>query len=374
MTALWYPEQPAEGEEPLPAPVQVVTHPVVTTTPRLLPGELGPEASYGSLWHFRGTLTNRRTAEKLSPATKDVSWLLDNGGLVMGLDPTTVLRGTGLSELNAIAQSFTFSWSINPGVLDADVVAWQTLNEKNEPLVQFVMGARNRPFLRLYSAPGIFQEVGGQFSLPEDRISQVNLSFIPLEKDWQVSWSLNGITKQTGKFVESKGLPKSLGGVAQEWRGPMVWDEFGVYLRNAEGVPSLDAGVFQRAMKNLHGTELLFAESFDGLAPPPGWELPGPPFLSLPLPAQDVVLSPPVSLEAGTYVVQMANAETLWDSLAFSALDSEGNPVGKTVKSATDQTTVEWTSHEPVLVRFEWKNIGTEVVSLDELAIFRKME
>ena len=375
MAAEWYPEKPEAGAAPLPAPVRVITHPVVTTTPRVLPGELAPEASYGSLWHFRGTVTNRHNGEKLRVAAGDPAWSLENGNLVLGLTKGASLTGPGLTELTSTPQPFTLNWSLRPDAEATEFAPWQTLDPEGNPLLQFVMLDGNRPAVRLYSAKGVFQELGGKFSLSTDKFSTLSVSFLPSKKDWQVFWTLDGTMRQSGQFLDSLGLPSSFGGVEQSWTGPMRWDEFGVFLKTSDGIPSVDTEIFLRAMKARYGSELVLAEGFDSKSVPNGWEMPAAPVnLALPLQPGEVVRSPSVNLIPGTYQMELAGGESLRLALGLSAVDSEGLVLWKATKNDKGVLVWEWTTKVPVQVRFEWKNTGIEVLSLDELAIFRKMD
>ncbi len=271
MEASWYPEVPSTDPlDSAPPPVVVVSLPVVTSTPRPISGELVPEESYSALWHFRGTLNDRTGKSSLADSGKtSTSWALLNGMVAAWLSVDSRLSGKGLEFLKDGLRPFTLNLAFKPSETAQETILWQTLDSNGETLLELALKAGGKPTFRAYSAPKVYQELEAGVMLTPD-FTTLSLSAFPSDKDWSLVWYQNGTRTASGKLTQVKGLPTGPGGSSQRWAGPVWWDEAGFYTKTPKGVASTDPDVFERALEQKFGTDLVLAQGFDGMATPAG--------------------------------------------------------------------------------------------------------
>jgi len=376
MTAEWYPEAPSR--DPLdgaPAAVSVVSRPVVTATPKPLSGELVPEASYSSLWHFRGTLVDRISGERLSSTGKtEPSWVLNNGSLAAWVSAETILSGHQPEFLAKGLVPFTINMNLRPGETNRNSLLWQTLDSNAAPVLQLSLKAGKRLVFRVYSGLA-FQESDSGIDLPNE-FSSASLSVFLSKKDWNLVWYRDGSFVRSERLLASRGLPERLEGRNVALGGEVWWEELGIYTKAPSGIASTDPEVFARAQETRYGSDLVLAQGFDGIELPAGWAVPA---LNSELAAQlhpgQSVASPLTTIPGGKLRFPFRSSDSSPGSLTIQVLDSESKVVWKGVNDGKTQEIL-WDRKEPRVssARIEWKNTGASDISLDELTIIRKIE
>lgn len=267
------------------APFRLTTRQMVTSLDSGEPGDLGPSDSYLSLFHFRGNVRDTGVQEEGPAATRILGSpgpRLVNGffGYEFGAGEGVVRERFGL-PVTADRRLAPFSLTLR---------SWPLKNlEAEAPLVQFrhhgtgfILGlsatAGGGAVLQVRSGQaGVRSEVPRVF-VPR-QAGTLTLSVLPEADGLTVTWYKGGEPVQSQHLALS--LPEGLDedGDFQLAGGPdplpLLWDELGVYYRDTDHRPGTDPRVLARALQDRHGSELEWADGFDGLNLESGWEAAG---------------------------------------------------------------------------------------------------
>ena len=239
----------------------------VTNAERAGRNELGPKDSYFALYHFEGNL-------------KDSAAHLPSVDLTPLGDPTLSVNGSVFGyQLNG-SSGFKASSFLLPlgadGLLAPASITMRVRLDKDQP---------NRQFFRAETADGSFSldiETDGQGRLtatvngtaeargvvvPTGDVSTITLSLVPVNGSLELLWFVNGnlALSDTLPIDPKVGSPEGTSVIGGSKGFTGLIDEFGVYYQDSQKRASTDPEVYRRAMGEEYGSNLVFAEGFDGI-------------------------------------------------------------------------------------------------------------
>jgi hypothetical protein len=240
--------------------------------------ELGPAASYLSLFHLQADLVDAAAAARdLERAAVPIGSLHvmpvgDGFGYRFGEGSGFRVPWPVLPVEDGDLAPFTLSVGIRPEQMtgaDRIVAATAgtcsfTLGLGTDASPELAIEVPDSPRLAIPS---------GAPSLEPGRRYLVSVSVVPRADSLAVRWFLDG--RQVSETVASMLLLKpgaegsAIVGGGTGFTG--VIDELGVYSRDEAGRPAIDPTLFTAAMRKLYGDRVLLADGFDGLFLPPGF-------------------------------------------------------------------------------------------------------
>jgi hypothetical protein len=240
--------------------------------------ELGPPASYLSLFHFQADLADAAAAARnLARAATPIG------------SPRVVPVGDGFGYRLEAGAGFNVPWPVLPvedGSLAPFTLSAGIRPEKMTGAARIItvtagslaitlgLGVDAAPELAIAAADS--QRIvipSGAPSLEPGRRTLVSVSVVPRQGGLSARWFLDG--RQVSDTAIALPLPR-LGEegsavVGGEAGLEAVIDELGVYYRDEAGRPATDPSLFRTAMRKLHGDRLLLADGFDGTYLPAGF-------------------------------------------------------------------------------------------------------
>lgn len=248
------------------SPYKMKVEVFVTTSVKAGRNELGPKASYYALYHFQGNLK-------------------DSSGRATGLDAAPI----GNPTLSVIGSVFGYQLDGTTGFKVDSLLLPFDSNGNLQPAsisMRFRLDGeqKNRQFFQTKTTDGSFSldmatndqgalavDINGTESkaiaLKTGDITSVTLSLEPLNGAVELLWFVDGrLTSSESMAIDPKIVdPAGSSTIAGENGFSGLIDEFGVYYKNAEGQYTTDPEVFRRAMSDEYGSNLVFAEGFDGV-------------------------------------------------------------------------------------------------------------
>ena len=278
-----FPVAPASGGGfPFRSSIAMSTDIYVSAAGAAVRDELGPAASYLSLFHLQADLADaaaaardvKRTAvaigsQRFVPVGNGFGYRLDEGAGFRVPWPVLPVDDGDLGP-------FTLSVGIRPErFTGADRLVAAVAGDLT---VTLALGTNASPELAITvpSSPTITIPSGAASLEPGHR-SLVSVSIVPRADGLAVRWFLDG--RQVSETFVGLLLPRlgaegsAVVGGTSGFSG--VIDELGVYVRDPAGRPAIDPSLFEAALRKLHGERVLEAEGFDGMFLPSGWTASG---------------------------------------------------------------------------------------------------
>lgn len=311
-----FPAAPAAGSPfAFRSPIVMSTEVYVSAAGAVIRDELGPAASYLSLFHLEADLADAAAAARnldrsavpvgsprLVPVGDGFGYRLEGGAGLRVPWPVLPVEDGGLAP-------FTLSVGVRAERLTgADRVVTATAGTL---VVALGLGADASPEL-LVTAPDVGPVVipSGAPGFEQGRRYLVSASVEPLPDGLRVRWFLDGV--QVSETAVSLPLPRpgSEGSafIGGESETAVIIDEFGVYARDESGRPATDPSLFRNAMRKRYADRVLLAEGFDGLRPAAGLILAGDAALSagrLDLPPEATIELPPIRFPAEGFSLEL---------------------------------------------------------------------
>ena len=230
--------------------------------------QLGPASDYYSLFHFGGNLSDssaRGQSLRLS-ATPIGNPQLGVNGSVFGyqLDGTSgfkipslilPLSGSTLAPFSITMRLRLDSFQFNRSFFTAT-------SEGGGLQFRLATNAQGRLAATVNSTTE-----GGSIEVPTGELATITLSVIPAGQGLNLLWFVDGNLSLSDTLGVSPTIPSPASGssiIGGENGFVGLIDELGVYYRNDSGQASVDSEVFRRAMSEEYGSNLVFAEGFDG--------------------------------------------------------------------------------------------------------------
>lgn len=246
------------------------------------PDELGPEESYYTLYHFRGTTEESGVIADLGAQTR-----------VVGAPKPAVGLGVFGYEIDGTS-GFSFDRFLFPVVVDrpAPVTLFLRLVSFDDQAGRIILqssGMSGRYRFELYvDAAGIARltlswgslqirsEAPIRLFLP-DIVSNIAVTIDVTREVPTVLWFLDGVLLSSAPAVVNGSYESVTLAEGAEWRAiegtttlggagglTGIVDEFGLYFRDPEdGTLGADGDVYARTMANRYGTDLVYAAGFE---------------------------------------------------------------------------------------------------------------
>ncbi len=321
ITLEMFPSSPAAGSDfPFTSTVALSSDVFVANGKAQAKGDLGPDSSYLVLLHLQGNLADSGTAARRSgiteavPVGKPQIVSLDDGfGYRLDGSSGFQLPWLGLPVDGGTLKPFTLSIDVafdDPAAAGTVVSALSA--DGSFSLTVTMDAARGGPRAVL-SATGLpaFEIPWQAPALVRAKRALLSLSILPQGTTVTAQWFLDGIqvSAVSGPFAPS-GL-KQKGSLTVGGPGGFtgVVDELGVFAFDAAGRPSTDPDLYQRAQEALYGSNLVFADGFDGAYLSGDLSLEGPGQINagtLSLKPGSTLGLPPVKLEGSSVTVTAA--------------------------------------------------------------------
>ncbi|MBN2049223.1 MAG: hypothetical protein JW760_02160 [Spirochaetales bacterium] len=235
-------------------------------------GELVPEGSYFSLFHFRGSLIDAVAGVDAIPLRNLGNPKLDIREGVFGyyLDGASGFFTSGsllpLSQSDPAPFSVTLRFLPEGEQIEKDF--FSLFDDGDRRVFYLATDSTGSPSLELtqgFQSALVTAEVS---SYELENLRELTVSVVPQEKGTLIQWFADGlfagssIVPFTFSLSEGKEYRSSIGG-ENGFTG--VIDEFGVYVRSAVSQESsADYGAYERRMKEEYGKSLLLADGLDG--------------------------------------------------------------------------------------------------------------
>jgi len=287
ITLEMFPSSPASSADfPFPSTLMLSSDVFVANGKAQGKGDLGPESSYLLLLHLQGNLVDSGTAVPKNGIMEAVP--VGNPKLV-SLDDGFGYRLDGASGIrvpwlalpleNGSLKPFTLSIGIafDDPATAGSIISARTTDGSFALLV--TMDAEKGGPRAVLSSPGIASFVvpwSGPALQPAKR-SLLSLSIQPQGSTMTAVWFLDGTQESSvSEEFAPAGLSQKGSVVVAGAKGfAGVVDELGVFSVDSAGRPSTDPGQFARAQADLHGSNLVFADGFDGTYLSDGFTLEG---------------------------------------------------------------------------------------------------
>ncbi len=257
---------PSGGSFDFTSPYKMKVEVFVTTSVKAGRNELGPKDSYYALYHFQGNLK-------------------DSSGRAAGLDATPI----GNPTLSVVGSVFGYQLDGTTGFkIDSLLLPFDSSGNMQPASISMRLrldGAqKNKQFFQTKTSDGSFTldmatndqgalavDINGTESkgieLKTGDITSVTLSLDPSNGAVELLWFVDGrLVSSESLAVDPKVADPSGSSTIAGVNGfSGLIDEFGVYYKGPDGQSSTDPEVFRRAMTDEYGSNLVFAEGFDGI-------------------------------------------------------------------------------------------------------------
>jgi hypothetical protein len=316
--------------------------------------ELSPESSYYALYHLEANLKDSGKAENKAGAV--------DAALIgaAGLEPTDFGFGYGIAKGAGILIPW-FALPVEDGTLMPFTVSMgvsvDSVSEGNQLLAfkstdgsfSMVVSMDSdtlAPELSLVFAGASELIVPSNAPIQQGQRHLLSISLAPLgSQGFRVQWFLDG--EQTNIVSASAVIPKIKADgralIGGEGGISGTIDEFGVYSRDANDVPSTDPGLFAWHAREQYGESLILAEGFDGMTVPAGFSVDGKGAMaagSITLPAGSGLTLPPLKpAPNGTKVdiaispaSRTADFQIWWEGSDSPVLDAQAAVQGGTMQ------------------------------------------
>ena len=302
--------------------------------------ELGPEKDYYSLFHFRG---------------ESVDWGYNSNGSVaapIGMPVLDITRGifgfrldgsTGftvddiiLPVVDGYIQPFSYSARLVVEALNGSVTKMTDGNGDFVFSIEFSEGVLTAAVLDTVSSitPVIYEGNG----------ADLTLTVLPEPGTIRYLWFVDGVLLGDDEFVyiPQKIAPGGLTVIGGDEGMYGVLDELGVYYKLTNEGPEVDIEVFEKAMERMYGSDLVFAEGFDGPRLPDTIEFTGGEETFM-IDGGSLLLPPGASIgissfpdEFESFIVEIALAKPTGQQEEITGESTEAAPIGlKFVDSAS---------------------------------------
>jgi hypothetical protein len=278
-----FPAAPAAGSDyPFASQLSLSTDIFVSAGKAMAKGNLGPEESYLSLLHMSGTLADTGTGARgrgAATALGTPEVVSGEDGFGYRLDQSS---GISLPWLTLpIEKGLLKPFTISIGVSFADFAAGGNILSMGSSDGSLALSISLEPSAR---APQARLTAGSAtvltFLMPGKALSQgqrylLSLSIVPQGKNLTAQWFLDGLQVASAAVASPSTAfsgegTTTIGGV-KGFAGTV--DEYGVFVKDAQGRPSPDTGLYAWAAERRFGSSLVMAEGFDGIYAPAGFEL-----------------------------------------------------------------------------------------------------
>ena len=289
-------------------------------------GDLGPEESYHSLFHFKGSLVDSGIGSDTAvlEATGHPALDMRDGFFGYYLDGVSGFYTPRLlipqAEEGAVPFSVTFRLLLDGEQVERNF--FTILGESEQSVFRIFTDTGGSPYLELVTDTGSAVVPSGITGDQLGMIRELLVSIVPLEYGTLIRWFADGIFTGVTEvpFVfscdEASAYTSIIGGDSG-FTG--IIDEFGVYSLSNGGEASADRQVFQRAMRASYGKTLLLAEGFDGFVDTGAFAIEGAYSFS----GGALVLEPGSSLRIPEGFSAQGGVELVWEIEA----DDETEPV-----------------------------------------------
>lgn len=249
------------------SPYKMKVEVFVTTSARSGRNELGPKESYYALYHFQGNLKDSSGSGRELDAAPIGHPTLSVNGSVFGYQ----LDGSSGFKVSSVLLPFGSNGAMQPAS-----VTMRLRLDKVQANRQFFSASTDDGSFKLdlstndkgllaVSVNGTAEE--GSIKLTGGDITSITLSLIPSDGTLGLLWFVNGRLVLSDSLAVDPKITSSAGvstiGGKNGFTGMI--DEFGVYYRDTDGRRATDPEVFRRAMMDEYGSNLVFAEGFDGI-------------------------------------------------------------------------------------------------------------
>jgi hypothetical protein len=282
-----FPSAPAAASDfPFTSSLSLSTDIIVSGSPELARGRLGPASSFSSLLRLQASLADSGAGAKKAGKTRAQTVgapevvSLENGfgyrcdgstGMLIpwlaipfdagNLRPFTVSIGVSFDEIGTAHNIVTAAAG------DGSFSLVISMNTQTSGPEARISAAGAAPLLIPWAGP----------ALSAKQRVLLSLSILPQPAGLSAQWLLDGVQ------VSSLTARYSIAGVKQEgsitigggqgFKG--VVDEFGVYAQDAAGRPATDPDLYSRAQAGIYGARLVLADGFDGITVANGFSLEG---------------------------------------------------------------------------------------------------
>jgi hypothetical protein len=278
-----FPAAPTAGlDYPFTSQLSLSTDIFVSAGKALAKGNLGPEESYLSLLHMSGTLADvgtgaRGRGEAAPTGTPELVSGEDGFGYKLDQSSGISLPWLTLPIEKGLLKPFT----VSVGASFADLAAGGNIismvsSDGSLALSISIEALARAPQARLTAGSATVLT----FLMPGEALSQgqrylLSLSIVPQGKNITAQWFLDGLqvasTAVASPSTAFSGEGTTTIGGVKGFAGTV--DEYGVFVKDAQGRPSPDTGLYAWAAERRFGGSLLMAEGFDGIYAPAGFAL-----------------------------------------------------------------------------------------------------
>ncbi|HUX22596.1 MAG TPA: hypothetical protein VMW69_15270, partial [Spirochaetia bacterium] len=239
----------------------------VTSSAKSGRNELGPKSSYYALYHFQGNLkdsTGRTQGLDAAPIGNPV---LSVNGSVFGYQ----LDGNTGFKVDSLLLPFKADGTMEPASVTMRVrLDKEQINRKffatstTDGSFKFEMTTNDQGALSV-SINGTEEQ--NALELKTGDITSITVSLLPANGAVELLWFLNGRLSLIDSLAVNPTLSSPAGTSTIAGAGGFTGliDEFGVYYRDAAGRSTTDPEVYRRSMSDEYGSNLVFAEGFDGV-------------------------------------------------------------------------------------------------------------
>lgn len=270
ITVEMFPYGPPTGDTfDFTSPYKMKVEVFVSSSVKAGKNELGPKDSYYALYHFQGNLKDAVARAQGLEAIPVGNPTLSVSGSIFGYQ----LDGSSGFKVNSLLLPFDAQGNLLPSSITMRIRL-----DKVEPNREYFrtstvdqsfvldMGTNSNGLLSV-AVNGV-SEANGGVTLKSGDISSVTLSLIPANGQLDLLWFVNGQLELSDTLAaEPKITPGAQGqsviGGSNGFTG--LIDELGVYYKDSKGQHSTDPEVYRRAMVEEYGSNLVFAEGFDGI-------------------------------------------------------------------------------------------------------------
>jgi len=258
---------PPGGSFNFTSPYKMKVEVFVTTSTKATRNQLGPKDSYFALFHFQGDLKDAGGGSQGLTLTPIGNPTLAVVGSVFGyqLDGSSGFRADSLLlpvDSEGALQPASITMRIRLDKEEANRQFFQTTTRDGS--FSLVLGTDAKGLLSA-SVNGVSESEGVQVTSGDT--ATVTLSIVPSSESLDLLWFVNGDLEVSDSLAVSPRIDSTSGvsSIAGANGFTGLIDEFGVYYKDLVGNDSTDPEVYRRAMSDEYGSNLIFAEGFDGI-------------------------------------------------------------------------------------------------------------